>query len=90
MTNTGFTFDAIAIGLAVLGVLVAYAMHVFHMFRKGTKRLVEIADGRAELQRAALLKGKQRSLFQRVAGVICIAALVAILAYAFARKIQLI
>jgi hypothetical protein len=90
MTNTGFTFDAIAIGLAVLGVLVAYAMHVVHMFRKGTKRLVEIADGRAEMQRAALLKGEQRSLFQRVAGVICIAVLVAILAYAFSRKIHLI
>ena len=90
MSNTGVTFDVIAIGLAVLGVLVAYAIHVIHMFRKNTKRIVEIADSRAATQRSALLKGEERSLFQRVAGVICIGALVAILAYAFARKIHFI
>ena len=90
MTNTGVTFDAIAIGLAVLGLLVAFSIHVIQMFRKGTTRLVEIADSRAATQRAALLKGEQRPLFQRIAGVVCITALVAILAYAFARKIHFI
>ncbi|MFN3890404.1 MAG: hypothetical protein ACK4MV_08405 [Beijerinckiaceae bacterium] len=90
MSETGVTFDAVAIGLAVLGVLVAYAMHVIHMFRKGAKHLVEVADSRAAAQRSALLRGDDRSRFQRIAGVLCITAMIVILAYAFARKIHLI
>ena len=90
MSEAGITFDAIAIGLAVLGVLVAYAIHVVHTFRQGAKRLVEIADGRAASQRAALLKGEQTSMTRRIAGALCITAMIALLAYAFARKIHLI
>jgi len=89
MRNVGVTFDVIAIGLAVLGVLVAFAIHVFQTFRAGTKKLIEFADGRAEAQRLAIAKEDQ-SAFRRIAGAVCITAFIAILACAFARKIHLI
>ena len=89
MSETFGGFETIAIGLAVAGVLVAYAIHVVHMFRRGGGKLVAYLDGRAAAQRAALLKGEP-ALAKRVAGALCIAAMMAILAYAFARKIQFI
>ncbi len=90
MRQVGLTFEVAMIGLAVLGVIVAYAIHVIHRFRTGATKLVEYADSRAGFQRAALIKGEQVSLARRIAGALCIAAMIAILAYAFARKIQLI
>jgi hypothetical protein len=90
MSEVGITFEVAMIGLAVLGVLVAYAIHVIHRFRTGVTKLVEYADSRAAIQRAALIKGEQTPLARRIAGALCIAAMIAILAYAFARKIQLI
>jgi hypothetical protein len=89
MSRLGAAFDAIAIGVAALGVLVAFAIHVVHTFRSGTGKLVEYADGRAQAQRLALAKGEP-STARRFAGALCIATLIAILAYAFARKIHLI
>ena len=88
MSEGGISFDAIAIGLAVLGVLVAYAMHVVRSFKNGANKLVDYADSRAQRQREALAKGEP-SLARRVAGGLCITALVGILAYAFANKIHL-
>jgi len=90
MRHVGLTFEVAMIGLAVLGVIVAYAIHVVHRFRTGARKLVEYADNRAAVQRAALIKGEHTPLARRIAGAFCIAALIAILAYAFARKIQLI
>ena len=88
MNAGGISFDAIAIGFAVLGVLVAYALHVARSFRRGAKAIVDYADGRAQAQRAALAKGEP-SLTRRIAGAFCITALIGILAFAFARKIHL-
>ncbi|MBX9757601.1 MAG: hypothetical protein K2Y29_02405 [Beijerinckiaceae bacterium] len=88
MSEGGISFDAIAIGLAVIGVLVAYALHVFRSFNEGAKALVDYADSRAQAQREALAKGEP-SLARRAAGGFCITALVVILAYAFVNKIHL-
>ena len=41
MSEVGITFEVAMIGLAVLGVLVAYAIHVIHRFRTGVTKLVE-------------------------------------------------
>jgi hypothetical protein len=89
MSKSWITFEALAIGLAVLGVLVAFAIHVVHSFGAGARKIVEFADSRAERQRTALLKGEP-SVTRRIAGAVCITALVVLLACAFARKINLI
>ncbi|MDP2358833.1 MAG: hypothetical protein Q8M31_22640 [Beijerinckiaceae bacterium] len=90
MSKAGHTFEVAMIGLAVLSVIVAYAIHVIHRFRAGASKLVEFADSGAAIQRAALIRGEQPPLARRIAGALCIDAMIAILAYAFARKIQLI
>ena len=43
MNQTGTTFDVIAIGLALLGVVVAFAISVVRGLRTGDSRLVEVA-----------------------------------------------
>ena len=81
--------------------IVAYAIDVFHRFRTGATKLAEYADSRAGFQRATLIKGElvplatlikgeQVPLARRIAGALCIAAMIAILAFAFARKIPII
>lgn len=90
MRQVGLTFEVAMIGLAVFGVIVAYAIHVVHRLRTGVSKLVGYADSRAAVQRAALIKGEPVSLARRIAGALCIAAMIAILAFAFARKIQII
>lgn len=89
MKSVGITFEAAMIGLAVLGALVAFAIVVVRSFFGGARKFVAFVDSRAETQRATLLKGEP-SLARRIAGALCITAMIAILAYAFARKIHLI
>jgi len=90
MNQTGTTFDAIAIGLAFLGVLVAGAIHVVHPHRDGMRRLLAIAGDGADARRAGPRKGGQRNALPLIAGALFVAAAIAILAYAFARKFHLI
>ena len=88
MNGAGGTFDAIAIGFAVAGVLVAIAMHVVRTFNSGSGWLPESLQSRAQTQRAALLAGEY-SPYWRFAGALAIAVLVLALACAIASKKQI-
>ena len=86
--TSGFPYEAALIGLAVAGVLLAYFVHVFRRIVRTRAAVVNYLDSRADAQRAAMSQ-PEPSNWIRLARIVLLTSLVALLATAFARKLQL-
>ena len=83
-----FSYEAALIGLVVAGVLLAYFVDVFRRIVRFPIAVVDYLDSRADAQRAAMSL-PEPSNWIRLARIVWMMSIVALLAIAFASTLQL-